>query len=225
LESVRLHLETLDVGDTAHVRDIRLIDDEEKSRATQFRFALDAARFVARRGRLREILAGYTGEAPERLRFAQGSHGKPVLADSPLQFSLSHSHGRIMVAVADVAVGCDIEWIDPDLDWRPIADRLFAPAEAEALRALPATQARRGFFDCWSRKEAYVKALGLGLSYPLDAFVVSVDREARLSAGLGRAIADITCDAGYSGAVVADADAIRLDVAHGPSPAIRPPPL
>jgi 4'-phosphopantetheinyl transferase len=225
LRSVRLHLETLDIGTAAHARNIGLIDASERAKGAQFRFAQDAAFFIARRARLREILSGYTGETPERLRFVHGRNGKPMLADGTLHFSLSHSHGRLMVAVADVEVGCDIEWIDPDLDWRPIADRLFAPAEADALRALPTPQARRGFFDCWSRKEAYVKALGLGLSYPLDAFVVSVDREPRVAAEHKRAIADIACAAGYSGAVVANADAVRLDFAPVPTPAPLSPPL
>ncbi len=195
-------------------RNMRLIDDDERIRAAKFRFVEDARRFVARRARLREILAGYVGVAPERLDFAHGSHGKPVLRGGALQFSLSHSHGLMMLAVADVDVGCDIERIDPGLEWAPLADRLFAPAERDALRRLPDAEACRGFYDCWSRKEAYVKAIGLGLSQALDSFEVSVGREARLLAQDGWAIADAPPRDGFAGAVVARAAAVRLDVRH-----------
>ena len=213
MTTVTLHIETLDVGEAAIGRAIRLLDDREQSRAAAFRFTRDASRFVARRARLRELLSGYTGEAPERLAFAQGAYGKPILRDGPLHFSLSHSHGLMMLAIAEVEIGCDIEWIDPGLDWRPIADRLFAPAECAALSNLPEAHARRGFFDCWARKEAYVKALGQGLSYPLDAFEVSVDRDARMRGETGWAIADVAPGNGYAGAVVAKADVLTIDLA------------
>jgi 4'-phosphopantetheinyl transferase len=212
LTTVTLHIETLDVGAAAIGRAIRLLDDQEQIRAAAFRFTRDASRFVARRARLREILSGYAGAAPERLAFAQGANGKPILRDGPLHFSLSHSRGLMMLAVAEVEVGCDIEWIDPDLDWPPIAERLFAPAECEALDRLPGGQARRGFFDCWARKEAYVKALGQGLSHPLDAFEVSVDRDARMQAEAGWAIADVVPGSGYAGAVVARADVLTIAI-------------
>ena len=210
MQRVALHVEPLDVGDAANARDLLVIDEEERRKAARFRFDRDARRFVARRARLRMLLAPYTGEAPERLCFALGPHGKPVLGQGAPHFSLSHSQGVLMLAIADVAVGCDIEAIDPDLDWQPLAERLFAPAEREALRLLPAAAARRGFFDCWSRKEAYVKALGQGLSHPLDIFTVSVGREAQLCAEDGWAIVDASPDRHFSAAVVARADAIVL---------------
>jgi len=179
-----------------------LIDDQERIRAARFRFARDAAHFIARRARLREIVAARTGEAPDRLSFAHGPHGKPVLANGALHFSLSHSHGLIMLAIAPVEVGCDIERIDPDLEWQPLAERFFSPRERRALLDLPDAQARRAFFDCWSRKEAYVKAIGLGLSYPLDAFDVSVGREAHLRERTDWTLADAAPEDGYAGAVV-----------------------
>lgn len=179
-----------------------LIDEQERIQAARFRFARDAARFIARRARLREIIAPHAGEAPERLSFSHGPHGKPVLANGTVHFSLSHSHGLVMVAIAPVEVGCDIERIDPDLEWQPLAERFFSPGEQQALRDLPETRARRAFFDCWSRKEAYVKAIGLGLSYPLDAFDVSVEREAHLHGQAGWRLSDAAPEDGYSGAVV-----------------------
>ncbi|HWU72032.1 MAG TPA: 4'-phosphopantetheinyl transferase superfamily protein, partial [Sphingomonas sp.] len=136
----------------------------------------DRNRFVARRGQLRELLGRDLGIAPAALRLVEDAHGKPVLLDDPeLHFNLSHSNGRALVATArGAAIGCDVEWRNPDLACAKVARRLFAPAEYEALMALPSDQWVAGFFNCWTRKEAYVKALGLGLSYPLDAFTVSV---------------------------------------------------
>lgn len=207
MAAVSLHVERLDISEAAIRRGMGLIDDQERIRAARFRFARDASRFIARRARLREIIATHSGEAPERLSFASGSHGKPVLANGALHFSLSHSHGLIMIALAPVEVGCDIERIDPDLAWRPLAERFFSPGERRALLALPEAGARRAFFDCWSRKEAYVKAIGLGLSYPLDAFDVSVGREARLAGQAGWTIMDAAPEDGFSGAVVTRRDA------------------
>ena len=211
LQTIALHIEMLDIGDAAQALAMRLIDELERDRAAKFRFSQDARRFVARRSRLREILSAYSGDAPERLSFAQGPNGKPVLQRSALHFSLSHSRGLMMLAIADVEVGCDIEWIDDDLEWQPLADRLFTSAERDMLRRLDNTPARRAFFDCWSRKEAYVKAVGMGLSLPLDTFEVSVGREARLFPSNGWAIADASPNPRYSGAVVANTPTLLLD--------------
>jgi 4'-phosphopantetheinyl transferase len=110
----------------------------------------------------------------------------------------------MMLAIAEVEVGADIERIDPSLAWRPLADGLFAARERAAFAALPEAEARAAFFHCWARKEAFVKALGLGLSYPLDAFAVSVSAEAAVrTGGEGWAIAAVEAAAGYAAAVVA----------------------
>ena len=102
-------------------------------------------------------------------------------------FSLSHSRDHALVAIdPEGDIGCDIEWRDPTLASPEIAHRFFAAAEIAALKALPAPLWLDAFFACWSRKEAYVKALGLGLSYPLDAFDVEVDP--RAPASFGRAL-------------------------------------
>jgi 4'-phosphopantetheinyl transferase len=109
----------------------------------------------------------------------------------------------MMIAISDVEVGCDIERIDETMDWRPIAESLFAPTERAALAALPEADRLHGFFQCWARKEAFVKALGQGLSYPLEAFAVSVTPEARLLSGADAwSIAALSPEPGYAGAVV-----------------------
>ena len=166
----------LDVGADALARYASWLDASERERAARFRYDRDRNRFVARRGQLRELLGRDLGVAPGTLQLAEDAHGKPVLLDDPeLSFNLSHSSGRALIATArGMAIGCDIEWRNPELACPKVARRLFAPVEYDALTALPPEQWVEGFFNCWTRKEAYVKALGLGLSYPLDAFTVSV---------------------------------------------------
>jgi len=166
----------LDVDAGTLARYASWLDIAERERAARFRYDRDRNRFVARRGRLRELLGRDLGIAPKALRLTEDSHGKPVLLDDPdLHFNLSHSNGRALIATArGSAIGCDIEWRNPELACPRVAKRLFAPEEYEALTALPPEQWVAGFYNCWTRKEAYVKALGLGLSYPLHAFTVSV---------------------------------------------------
>jgi len=152
------------------------LDADECRRASAFRRPLDRDRFVARRGLMRAELARELGVAPQMVRIAADEHGKPFLRDdSDLAFNLSHSKGLALLAtMRGGAIGCDIEWRNPELACSHVARRLFAPQEYETLTALPAEQWIAGFYNCWTRKEAYVKALGLGLSHPLDAFTVSV---------------------------------------------------
>jgi 4'-phosphopantetheinyl transferase len=152
---------------------------------------------------LRERLAAHLGVRPETLAFREGPFGKPELVGHHLRFSLSYSQERMLLAIGDAALGCDIEWIDPDLDWRPLAESLFAPEERDALARLPEAAARRGFFACWSRKEAFVKAIGQGLNYPLDAFAVSVRGPARLLRdGAGWRLLALDAMPGFAGALV-----------------------
>lgn len=187
-----------------------ILDRAERIRAGKFRFERDRRRFILRRGRLRRLLAAHTGTAAAELRFQQNGFGKPRLAAGP-HFSLSHSAERMMVAISDVEVGCDIERIDPALMWGPLAESLFAPGERASLEKLSAAAARTAFFHCWARKEAFVKALGLGLSHPLEAFVVSVRADARLIAGgEGWAMAAVEAGAGYAAAVATRDDGLPL---------------
>ena len=104
-----------------------------------------------------------------------GSFGKPCVAEGDLRFSLSHSRGLALYAVArGLEVGCDLEFRDPRLACGRVAERFFSPPELHALRSLPAERWAEGFFNGWTRKEAYVKARGLGLSLPLDSFAVTL---------------------------------------------------
>ncbi|MGN6279841.1 MAG: 4'-phosphopantetheinyl transferase family protein [Sphingomonas sp.] len=197
-----VRFDCLDVAPEEEARLAALLDAGERERAARLRFERDRRRFVVRRGRAREWLAEAVGGDPARLRIDVTAHGKPYLPGGP-HFSLSHSGETMMLAIGEVELGCDVEKIDPALDWPPLARTFFSAAENEALAALGGEAARLAFFACWSRKEAFVKALGRGLSYPLDAFTVTVDDRPRiLSGGDGWAVADIQAPPGYRAALV-----------------------
>jgi 4'-phosphopantetheinyl transferase len=152
---------------------------EEKSRAGQFHFPRDRAHFVAARGALRDILARYLDRDPAGLQFSYGPSGKPTLAPGPearwLHFNLSHSHGLALYGLTRSGeIGIDLERIAAEVARERVAERFFSPQEVAELRALPAHLQPRGFFNCWTRKEAYVKARGDGLRIPLDSFDVSL---------------------------------------------------
>lgn len=204
--AVAVRFGRLDVAPEEQARLAALLDEDERAHAARFRFARDRRRFVVRRGRARQWLAEAAGGDPARLRFATSAHGKPELPGGP-HFSLSHSSETMMLAIGDAAIGCDIEAIDLALDWPPLARGFFSARENAALSALGGEESRIAFFTCWSRKEAFVKALGLGLAYPLDAFTVSVgEQPAIVSGGEGWEARGIGSPAGYRTALVVRAD-------------------
>jgi 4'-phosphopantetheinyl transferase len=162
------------------------LSEDERERAARFHFERDRIRFMVARGALRSILGRYLNTAPGDLPFSYGTHGKPSLspefaaaslgsAAGGLEFNISHSHTLALIAVArGRALGVDIERLRADAAERQIAERFFSEQEVSALCALPEAQQPRAFFDCWTRKEAYIKARGEGLSFPLAEFDVSL---------------------------------------------------
>lgn len=150
----------------------RTLANDEVSRAARFRHLTDRRHFVACRGILREILSRYVDESPGEIEFCYGPRGKPRLRsdDGPhrLRFNVSHSQGLAVFAIAhDREVGVDIERLDPNLEWQEIAESVFSAEEVNALRSLPAQSRSAAFLNVWTRKEAYAKARGEGLSLPL----------------------------------------------------------
>jgi 4'-phosphopantetheinyl transferase len=154
------------------------LSPDELSRADRFRSPW-CDRFVAGRGQLREILALYLDTDPRAVAFAYAPSGKPALAGKgKVRFNLSHSASEAVLAIArGRELGIDLERIREDVECEGIARGFFSPAETAALMALPSTARRQGFFRCWTRKEAFVKAKGEGLSIPLADFDVSLDPE------------------------------------------------
>lgn len=160
----------------------RLLNAEEQARAARY-IPEDARRsFIAARGMMRTLLGAYQGQPPESLRFTLNPQGKPAQPGSGLCFNLSHSAGLGLLAVtAGQEVGVDLESTRRPVEIENIARRFFAPQETAALLALPAAEQVRAFFTIWTRKEAYIKARGQGLSIPLDSFTVNTGMPPRLT--------------------------------------------
>jgi 4'-phosphopantetheinyl transferase len=157
----------------------QLLSKEERNKIKRLRFEKARNNFIAARYYLRHIVAPILNANPEDLEFQYGPYGKPLLAgkfeSTGTCFNMSHSHGLALYAVTPgQAVGVDIEKVRPDLDCIKIAERYFSPQEVEALRRLSKDQQRQGFFNCWTRKEAYLKGKGEGFSSPADQVHVSL---------------------------------------------------
>jgi 4'-phosphopantetheinyl transferase len=152
---------------------------DERERARRFHFERDQRRYIVRRGLLRTFLATYLGAEPARLQFRYGPFGKPELAQpwSPkaLHFNLSDCGEVALYAfLRGTEVGVDIEQLRLLPDAEQISRRFFSAPENAVFRTVSDAQKEEAFFNCWTRKEAYIKAIGEGLSRPLDSFDVSL---------------------------------------------------
>jgi 4'-phosphopantetheinyl transferase len=157
----------------------RVLSPDELTRASRFHFPRDRQRYVAGRALLRLILAGYLATDPDCMHFVYSSKEKPSLspahADSKVSFNVSHSGGIALLAFTrGREIGVDVEQFRSDFELEGIAHRFFSPHEQEQLAAVPAEEKPAAFFRCWTRKEAYIKATGDGLSLPLTQFDVSL---------------------------------------------------
>lgn len=155
-----------------------VLSPDERERANRFHRDVDRNRFRAVHTAMRMILAEYLNVGPQEVLFSSAAGVKPQLdtrfSGAGIQFNLSHSSELALLAVAKGArVGVDIEWIKPEFPTDEVATRFFSAAEVAVLNTLPADERVEAFFSCWTRKEAYVKALGEGLSVPLDSFDVA----------------------------------------------------
>lgn len=177
------------VDPTAIVEPARLdryaawISADEEARRRRFHFERHRHAFLIARALVRGTLARYLGGEPAALRFRIGEHGRPALdpAAHPaaaLRFNLSHTDGRAILAIARAEVGVDVERSERSSDLIRIAEHSFAPAEVQALRELTGEALRRRFFATWTLKEAYIKAVGVGISIGLDRFAFAFDDDA-----------------------------------------------
>jgi 4'-phosphopantetheinyl transferase len=193
-------------------RCVQVLDRAERERGDRFLRPVDRARFIASHAALRLVLAEACACAPSEIRLTAQAAGKPQLAEPAgglLEFNLSHSGARALIGLADpTALGVDIEEIRQIPDAVRIARMHFAPDEAAALAKLPPDAIETAFFGLWTRKEAVVKALGTGLSLPLDRFSVTLPpaspRLLRDSAGW--TLAAVEAGAGYAATVAVRAD-------------------
>jgi 4'-phosphopantetheinyl transferase len=169
-----------------------VLSADERDRAGRFYLPQHGARYVVGRGLLRVLLATYLGIRPEHVEFAYGEHGKPLLRDPPstgptgpdrsarrgpgrLWFNLAHSGAEAVYAFsASAEVGVDVELLDMERTHGRVAERFFAPGEVHSLRSLPSELQPKAFLHGWTRKEAFIKARGDGLSLPLNSFEVTL---------------------------------------------------
>ena len=157
-----------------------LLSPAEQARADRFHFKIDCERFTVARACLRIILGSYLQTDPAEIEFTYGEYGKPQLAtviekSSQLKFNLAHSYSWALYAFTlGREIGVDIERIRPELASEEIAKRFFSPLEVELLRRVPSHIRHEAFFNCWTCKEAFLKAKGVGLSLPLNEFDVTL---------------------------------------------------
>ena len=194
-----------------------ILSADEVRRAERFYFEQDRVRFIVGRGLLRTILSRYLGIAANQLQFCYSSRGKPDLVQKlggdRLRFNLSHSQGLVLYAVTrDRAIGIDVEHIRPIAEADQIVKSFFSDYEKTVYHNLPPHQKQAAFFNCWTRKEAFIKAIGEGLSLPLDQFNVSLTpgEPARLlkikgdKASNQWSIQELTFDDNYASALVVE---------------------
>lgn len=177
----RVDLEAVGINESRREsRWLKLLSTDESARAFRFHFPRDRYCFAASRAILRMILAGYLGTDPGAVSFSYSNKGKPSLgpayAGSDFQFNISHSGGIALFAFTrQRKIGVDVEQVRRDFEVEALAHRYFSACEQTQLAALPADEKVDAFFRCWTRKEAYIKATGDGLSLPLSQFDVSLE--------------------------------------------------
>ncbi len=190
-----------------------LLSPAELKRASRFHRDTDRHAWMVARGFLRHVLGHYAECAPRDLPISVGEHGKPQLSGRRLDFSMSHSRGVGLLAIArNCSVGVDVEWIDPSKVTDRFARHCFSRTEYRHFKAVERQLRTRAFFNGWTRKEAFIKALGQGLNYPLSDFDVSLKPEAparliRIEGSASKAMQwtmhNTTPCRAYAGAVVA----------------------
>ncbi len=175
-DEVHLWHAALDAHSVAGLQ--HLLSEDELLRANRFHFTKDRNHYTVARGLLRKLLSTYLGIDPNQLQLSYKEMGKPFLSESHarrISFNLAHSGGLVIYALSQSReLGVDLEFIRANLAGEGIAERFFSRREIAALQAVPLALRKEAFFNCWTRKEAYIKARGEGLSMPLDAFDVSL---------------------------------------------------
>lgn len=152
----------------------RALTPQEQERADRYHFEHSRQQLVISHFARDRILDRHLG--PEPRTFVKAQHGKPYIEGCDLRFNLTHSHQMALLAVGPVELGVDVEYIERKTPYEDLARRFFSAPEADEFMALPESRRKEVFFTIWTRKEAYIKAIGEGLSHPLDAFQVSLDR-------------------------------------------------
>lgn len=214
--------------DTARVPDaiedyLTLLSAAERARAERFALPTLRQRYILAHGALRRILSAYLGQPPQDLQFSHGPWGKPALAWHPLCFNLSYAGDLMLLGITQGrALGVDLERIRPIPEMEDIAALWFSALERDAWQRLPAEQKLPAFFHAWTRKEAFLKASGRGLSQPLTSFSVALnpDHPAALlhsppELGDAWTLLDLPTAEGLVAALVIEGSAPELAHFHG----------
>lgn len=153
----------------------KLLNSKEQDRAERFKVEKARNNFIVARSALRLLLAKYLHTEPKEIIFEQNSYGKPLLKLNPIKFNISHSNDyALFIFAKNYHVGIDVECVRANFDFMTIAQKFFSPLEVIALLNIPQEQQLRAFFNCWSRKEAFIKGIGMGIFFALDKFTVEV---------------------------------------------------
>jgi len=171
----------LDLDDGAGPEAELLLSSDERERAARLQFDADRRHYISAHAALRRALAEQTGVPADALRFNHSAFGKPSLSGWPrVRFSLSHSRALGLIAIGGRGpLGVDVEQLREVPDALELAGQHFTRTESEALAALPAVERHRAFLTCWTRKEACLKAIGLGLIVPAECFEVGLESDCR----------------------------------------------
>ena len=156
---------------------VKVLSEDELIRAKKFYFDDDRRAYITTRGCLRYLLASFTAMDPAKIVFKYTDHGKPIIEQegADLQFNVSHSRNLGLIGFhVGSPIGVDIESVKHSGDLEQVARRFFSANEVSSLLSLPEKEQITGFYNCWTRKESFIKALGHGLSFPLDQFEVSL---------------------------------------------------
>jgi len=204
-----------------------LLSLAERERAARFKFEKDRRLYTVAHAALRSLLAGYLNVAPGDLEFEIGPRGKPRLAPTfnkdSLEFNLSHSSEVALIAMnREREIGVDVEQVKKEFAFAEVAERYFTTREVSAIRALPEDLQRRAFYQCWTSKEAFLKAKGVGLSGELDEVEILFGGEGRVqvkSTLPGWYLSELNpCD-GYVGAVALEGYECDIRCYQWPGPA------
>jgi 4'-phosphopantetheinyl transferase len=230
-EGLTVPLDRIDVwrvclvhGDQSEQDLCGILTPDEVTRASRYHFEEHRQRYIRGRAALRVLLGRYLETPPAEIRFRYENHGKPEIglprAPGDLRFNFSDSGGLALIAVGSGrALGVDIEKVRPVPDFLDIATRFFSAREIQAILAVSENKRQEAFFACWTRKEAYLKATGSGLLYPLADFSVAVgpDEAAELCEVKGNGdiashwfLADVLPGEGFRGALACEGGRSRI---------------
>ncbi|MEM6380121.1 MAG: 4'-phosphopantetheinyl transferase superfamily protein [Bacteroidota bacterium] len=176
LEETEVHIwrASLQVDPEVLLQHKLLLNLEEIARAERYHFEKDQRQYIVARSTLRRLLGQYLNRTPESIVLAKHSKEKPYLPHHSFEFNVSHAGDWAVFAFSHHPIGIDIEVINPTLDLETMATQFFAPAEVQAFLSISKPDRPQAFFNAWTRKEAFIKAIGDGLATPLDQFEVSL---------------------------------------------------